>query len=62
MSPDAPPPKATLFCPECPHRSHVTGDWHLVETAHGVRLVCPNCLATATVRPAARLAGRTPSR
>jgi hypothetical protein len=35
--------KATLFCPECPHESHVNGDWRRVTTDGGVRLLCPGC-------------------
>ncbi|TSD09997.1 hypothetical protein DP107_13495 [Haloglomus irregulare] len=53
MSVTSPPVKATLFCPECPHRSHVDGDWVRVEQTDGTRLVCPDCWATVAVRPPA---------
>jgi predicted RNA-binding Zn-ribbon protein involved in translation (DUF1610 family) len=35
--------KATLFCPDCGHESHVGGDWR-VETAGGrTTTACPEC-------------------
>lgn len=46
------PPKATLFCPECDHRSHVDDDWNLVRTVRAVHYVCPDCRTEITVRPA----------
>ncbi|WP_254273060.1 hypothetical protein [Haloarcula marina] len=51
-APDDPPPKATLFCPACDHRSHVDGDWLVRETARGTRYRCPDCRTELTHRPA----------
>lgn len=45
-----PRPKATLFCDECGHESHVTGDWVVHESAHGADFVCPECGATIISR------------
>lgn len=46
------PAKATLFCPECSHRSRYDGDWLVTETDDGRRYRCPDCRTTVTVRPA----------
>ena len=48
------PPKATLFCPECDHRSRVDGDWTVVRTARTVRYACPDCRTEITTRPTGR--------
>jgi len=45
------PPKATLFCPDCGHRSRVDGDWTVVETARTVHYVCPGCRTVIATRP-----------
>lgn len=46
-----PPPKSTLFCPECDHAAPVGGDWIVEEHRDGVEaLTCPDCGATLTVR------------
>lgn len=45
------PPKGTLFCHECDHRSRYDGDWTLVATDGGTAHLCPECGATITVRP-----------
>ena len=42
--------KATLFCPDCDHRSRYDGDWIVVETAAGRSYRCPDCRAEITVR------------
>ena len=62
MAASSPPSKATLFCPECPHRSHVTGDWRRVEADRGSRLVCPNCGTIVTTVPDFPIAPRPVSR
>jgi endogenous inhibitor of DNA gyrase (YacG/DUF329 family) len=51
--------KTTLFCPECPHRSHIDGDWHRVESDAGRRVVCPDCRATVTWESRARYRSRS---
>lgn len=55
------PPKATLFCPDCGHRSHVDGDWNVVETARTVHRVCPDCRTVIATRPT-DLCGAVPRR
>lgn len=45
------PAKATLFCPDCDHRSRPGGDWRTVETRERTRYRCPDCGAVVTVRP-----------
>lgn len=45
------PPKGTLFCPECDHRSRFDGDWTVVGTAGTDRYLCPECGAEITRRP-----------
>lgn len=37
------PPKATLFCPGCDHRSRFDGDWTVARTARTVHYACPDC-------------------
>jgi len=37
------PPKATLFCPACGHRSRFDGDWYVEERARDTRYLCPDC-------------------
>lgn len=46
------PSKATLFCPDCGHRSRVDGDWNVVGTARAVHRVCPDCRTVIATRPA----------
>lgn len=47
----APPAKATLYCPECGHASHVDGDW-TVRARDDVRTyTCPDCGTTIDTRP-----------
>lgn len=46
------PPKSTLFCPDCGHRSRPDGDWRTAGTADGTRFLCPDCNAEVAVRPA----------
>ena len=38
-----PPPKSTLFCPECGHASDAAGDWTVREEAAETVLSCPDC-------------------
>ncbi len=41
-----PPPeeqKAVLFCPECGHRSPITGDWDVTTTDDERLLICADC-------------------
>ena len=45
------PPKRTLFCPDCDHRSRSDGDWRVVESVRRTRYLCPDCGAELTVRP-----------
>ncbi|MFC7070089.1 hypothetical protein [Halobaculum lipolyticum] len=45
-----PPPKDTLFCPECGHAAPAGGDWVVEERPHCETLTCPDCDATVTVR------------
>ncbi|SHH43969.1 hypothetical protein [Halobaculum gomorrense] len=47
-----PPPKNTLFCPECGHAAPADGDWVVRDRDRdGVEaLTCPDCGATLTVR------------
>lgn len=42
--------KATLFCPNCEHRDHYTGDW--ISTRKGDKLIisCPDCSTVLTTR------------
>ncbi|UIO99849.1 hypothetical protein Hbl1158_00295 [Halobaculum sp. CBA1158] len=49
-----PPPKRTLFCPECDHAATTGGDWIVETRPGGEALRCPDCGATVTVRPASR--------
>lgn len=44
-------PKATLFCPECEHEAHVSGDWVVRATATRVTTECPDCGARVDERP-----------
>ena len=44
------PPKSTLFCPDCGHRSRPDGDWRTVRTDGETRLLCPDCGTVVTVR------------
>ena len=45
------PAKATLFCPNCDHRSCHDGDWRTVEAGERTRFLCPDCGAAVAVRP-----------
>ncbi|WP_348606973.1 hypothetical protein [Halobaculum rarum] len=45
-----PPPKNTLFCPDCGHAAPIGGDWIVEERRGGESLVCPDCDALVTVR------------
>jgi len=52
-----PPPKATLFCPDCGHESPARGDWVVRDaetdsdlTSAGAVLRCPVCEATVATR------------
>ena len=45
------PAKATLFCPDCDHRSRPGGDWRTVEAGERTRFLCPDCGAAVAVRP-----------
>lgn len=56
------PPKATLFCPECGHRSRVDGDWNAVETVRALHLVCPDCRTEVATRPSDAGSPRSRSR
>jgi hypothetical protein len=49
MATRAPDSKATLFCPECHHRSPFDGDWRRVEKPEGTHVHCPDCRATVTI-------------
>ncbi|RZV08707.1 hypothetical protein BDK88_2781 [Natrinema hispanicum] len=44
---DSPPPletqKTVLFCPDCGHRSPITGDWDVTTTGGERLLVCTDC-------------------
>jgi len=43
---DSPPPreqKTVLFCPDCGHRSPITGDWTVTTTSDERLLVCVSC-------------------
>jgi predicted RNA-binding Zn-ribbon protein involved in translation (DUF1610 family) len=44
------PPKSTLFCPECGHRSPSDGDWTLAESTRETRYRCPDCDVVVTSR------------
>jgi uncharacterized protein YlaI len=48
------PPKPTLFCPDCGHRSRSDGDWRVVESHSSTRYLCPDCEAELADRPAFR--------
>lgn len=45
------PAKATLFCPDCDHRSRPGGDWRTVEAGERTRFLCPDCGVAVAVRP-----------
>jgi len=45
-------PKATLFCPNCGHRSRYDGDWTRAESGDTVHYLCPDCHTEITTRPA----------
>ena len=52
-----PPPKGTLFCPDCGHESPARGDWIVrgaetesESTVAGAVLHCPVCEATVATR------------
>lgn len=51
-TPSPSPSKATLFCPDCDHRSRFDGDWDVVETDRRRRYLCPECGVAVTDRPA----------
>ncbi|MFC7028209.1 hypothetical protein ACFQJ5_12515 [Halomicroarcula sp. GCM10025324] len=42
--------KATLFCPDCGHRSRYDGDWLVVERTGTRALHCPECHTTVIAR------------
>jgi len=44
------PAKATLFCPDCGHRSRYDGDWIVVECHGGTHYRCPDCHTQITTR------------
>ncbi len=35
--------KATLYCPECGHESHINGDWIIRVLADSLTYECPQC-------------------
>ena len=45
-----PPDKATLYCPECSHESHINGDWLIHVLAESLIYECPNCGAVIDSR------------
>ncbi|QZY00907.1 hypothetical protein [Halobaculum rubrum] len=45
-----PPPKNTLFCPDCSHAAPVDGDWIVEALSGGESIACPDCDAVVTVR------------
>ena len=45
-----PSDKATLYCPECGHESHINGDWIIHVLAESLTYECPNCAATIDSR------------
>ena len=56
MSPSSPShsrprAKATLFCPDCGHESHVAGDWSVRTSAERITIDCPSCGARVDERP-----------
>lgn len=53
-------PKATLFCQDCGHQSHVDGDWIVRTTAARVTTECPDCGTHIDERP--RRPGRSGER
>lgn len=48
-----PPPKATLYCPDCWHASPPQGDWLTQRTPGREATVCPVCDAVVVVRDVA---------
>ncbi|ELY57455.1 hypothetical protein [Natronolimnohabitans innermongolicus] len=44
--------KTRLYCYECGHESHISGDWCHRRTDDGVTYDCPDCGTTITTRPA----------
>lgn len=50
----ATPPKATLFCPDCGHRSRYDGDWHVLTRSGTLTLECPDCRTEISSREPAR--------
>lgn len=42
--------KATLYCPECGHESHINGDWTIRVLADSLTYECPNCEAVIDSR------------
>jgi rubredoxin len=38
-----PPLKATLYCPDCKHASHINGDWIIEVHADYLDYECPEC-------------------
>jgi DNA-directed RNA polymerase subunit RPC12/RpoP len=63
-SPDRdPPPKATLFCPDCGHEAPATGDWVVRNDPGSDRasdgdavVSCPDCEAEIAIRGRSELA------
>jgi predicted RNA-binding Zn-ribbon protein involved in translation (DUF1610 family) len=35
--------KATLYCPDCGHESHINGDWVIDVLADSTTYECPEC-------------------
>ena len=47
-----PPRKATLFCTECNHASHINGEWIIQIHEDCLEYECPNCGKTIDSRRA----------
>jgi predicted RNA-binding Zn-ribbon protein involved in translation (DUF1610 family) len=42
--------KATLYCTNCKHASHINGDWIIKINANSLDYECPNCGTTIDSR------------